>query len=130
MENERDATEKDLIKPEHLKLLGAAVLKCPEAQLLSIMTSLAKIISLSILINVKIGQDKSNNGLVASLKERINGEMPPQTRVTMLQVLQSLKSRYQDTGKFLADHGLVDTVKNFADKDSSMLVKNVAKSLL
>jgi hypothetical protein len=73
MESERDTTEKDLIKPDHLKLFGPAVLRCPDNQLLTIMTSLGKIISLSILINVKLGQDKSSSGFVASLKEKLAG---------------------------------------------------------
>ncbi len=73
MESERDVTEKELLKPEHLKSLGPAVLKCPDTQLLIMMTSLAKIISLSILVNVKLGQDKSSASLVASLKEKISG---------------------------------------------------------
>jgi hypothetical protein len=56
--------------------------------------------------------------------------MNPQTRVAILQVLQNLRTRYQDPSKFVLDHGMLEMTKQFAEKDPSMLVKNVAKLLL
>lgn len=107
--------------------------KSGETQLKSGLDSLKTILTISPEINKKLGSDKSNAGLIVALKNKLGDkkeELSPHTRVSLLQTLHLIQTKYQSPAQFLTDFGLTEMIQNLAQKDSSMLVKNVAKILL
>lgn len=92
------------------------------------MESLLKTLTVSSRLCIALGNDKADTSLVATLKKKLSTVTQANARLGLLKTLVRIKAN--QPSDFLRTRDLEILVKNFANNDPSMLVKNIAKSLL
>jgi hypothetical protein len=153
---ETEKLENVTISEESINFIAYAVAQVQDTQLQNTLDSLLTILKVSTVINKHLGADKSEGSITAALgnklkKEKralsglvlyvlyfnhvtgekgVTSELSAKARVSLIQILQALCSKYHDPSAYLAENNLKELITFFADKDTSMLVKNVAKALL
>ena len=100
----------------------------PESVLDTLIDSLLKILTVSTKICARLAADKQENGLVGAIKKRLKSVTAANAKLSLLRVL--LRIRSQQPQDFLGTFDLLPIVKEFAISDSSVLVKDLAKTLL
>jgi hypothetical protein len=76
-----------------------------------------------------LGASNDENGFVSILKNKLHHPIP-HARLALLRTLHILCSKYGSSAYFLRDNNLIKVVEFMAEKDSSMLVRNMAQQLL
>jgi len=99
-----------------------------ESVLETLMEGLIKALFVSSKLSISLGNDKSENSLVSALKKKLTTVTQANARVSLLKTL--LRIKQNQPNDFLRSRDLESLVTNFAQKDPSMLVQNIAKSIL
>eukprot|EP01117_Protostelium_nocturnum_P008943 TRINITY_DN320_c0_g1_i1.p1 TRINITY_DN320_c0_g1~~TRINITY_DN320_c0_g1_i1.p1 ORF type:complete len:1357 (-),score=566.17 TRINITY_DN320_c0_g1_i1:87-4157(-) len=129
VENEREKSEKILLKPENLQVILDVFAKAGDHQLVNLLDSTLKILVASVNITKVLGSDSSDKGFTSILKNKLT-HPTPHARVSILRALNSMCSKNEDPKEFLKSNKLLKVVRFMAVNDLSMLVKNMAVQLL
>ena len=92
-----------------------------------VLDSTQRILNLSARVNKTLGADAA---FIAMLANKFGGIESPLVRVNLLKVLHAMCLKSSAPKTFLKNHKLLKNVKAISEKDPSIMVKQMANTLL